>query len=89
MQKISQKELSDRDINQILDEFVLVLVQNDVAYEVAKRICDGLRQKLEVTQVRRFADSSEPAKIVLREVLLELLKHAGILGPPHRLLRRN
>jgi fused signal recognition particle receptor len=77
VQKISQKELSDKDINQILDEFLLVLVQNDVAYEVAKRICDGLRQKLEATQVHRFADSSEPARAVLREVLLELLKGSG------------
>lgn len=77
VQKISQKELSDKDINQILDEFLLVLVQNDVAYDVAKKICDGLRNKLEVTQIRRFTDSSEPAKVVLREVLLELLKGSG------------
>jgi fused signal recognition particle receptor len=77
VQKISQKELSDKEINRILDEFLLVLVQNDVAYEVAKRICDGLREKLGATQVRRFADSSEPAKAMLRDVLLELLKGSG------------
>ena len=77
VQKISQKELSDKEINQILDEFVLVLVQNDVAYDVAKQICDGLRQKLEATQFRRFANSSDPAKAVLREVLAELLKGSG------------
>ena len=77
VQKISQKELSDKDISQVLDEFVLVLVQNDVAYDVAKKICDDLRQKLEVTQVRRFSDHAEPAKVVLREVLLDLLKGSG------------
>jgi fused signal recognition particle receptor len=77
VQKISQKELSDKDIDKVLDEFVLVLVQNDVAYDVAKKICDNLREKLEVTQVRRFSDAAVPAKSVLRDVLLDLLKGSG------------
>jgi fused signal recognition particle receptor len=77
VQKISQRELSEKDIGRVLDEFLLVLVQNDVAYEVAKKICDSLREKLEVTQVRRFADAAEPAKSVLRGVLLDLLKGSG------------
>jgi fused signal recognition particle receptor len=77
VQKISQRELSDKDVGQVLDEFLLVLVQNDVAYEVAQKICDGLRQKLEATQVRRFSDATLPAKSVLRDVLLDLLKGSG------------
>jgi fused signal recognition particle receptor len=77
VQKISQRELSDKDIGQVLDEFLLVLVQNDVAYDVAKKICDSLRQKLEITQVRRFSDPTQPARTVLREVLLDLLKGSG------------
>jgi fused signal recognition particle receptor len=77
VQKISQRDLSDKDIREVLDEFLLVLVQNDVAYDVAKQICDSLRQKLEITQVRRFSDPTEPAKTVLHDVLLELLKGSG------------
>ncbi len=77
VQRISQKELSDNQISQILEEFLLVLVESDVAYEVARRICDSLQEKLKATQFRRFADSIEPAKVVLREVLLELLKGSG------------
>jgi fused signal recognition particle receptor len=77
VQKVSHKELSDKQTSEILDEFLLVLVENDVAYEVAKRICDGLTEKLKATQFRRFADSSEPAKAALRDVLLELLKGSG------------
>lgn len=77
VQKISQKEFSDKDIDKVLDEFLLVLVQNDVAYDVAKKICDSLREKLEATQVRRFSNPTEPAKTVLREVLLDLLKGSG------------
>ncbi len=77
VQKISQKELSDKAIEQILDDFLLVLVENDVAYSVAKQICDNLHEKIKATQFRRFSDSAEPAKEVLREVLLDLLKGSG------------
>jgi fused signal recognition particle receptor len=77
VQKISQREFSDKDIGGVLDEFLLVLVQNDVAYDVAKKICDSLRGKLEATQVRRFSEPTEPAKTILREVLLDLLKGSG------------
>jgi fused signal recognition particle receptor len=77
VQKISQKELSDRDVSQILDQFLITLAENDVAYDVAKKICDDLHQNLRKVEVRRFSDSTEPAKAVLREVLLELLKGSG------------
>jgi len=77
VQRISQKELSDKEIAQILDEFLLVLVENDVAYSVAKTICDSLREKLKGVEVRRFSDSTEPAKAVLQEVLLDVLKGSG------------
>lgn len=77
VQKISQKEISDKEISQILDEFLLVLVENDVAYSVAQNICDSLRAKLKAVEVRRFSDSTEPAKTVLREILLELMKGSG------------
>lgn len=75
--KISQKELSDKDVTEILDEFLLVLVENDVAYSVAKRICDNLYTKLKQIQVKRFSDPTESAKGVLREVLCELLEGSG------------
>lgn len=77
VQKISQKELSEKDIEQILNEFLLVLVENDVAYSVAKKICDALELKLKTVEVRRFSDPTEQARTVLREVLLELLKDSG------------
>ena len=75
--KISQKELSEKQITQILEEFLLVLVENDVAYEVARRICDRLQVELKEVQVRRFRDSANPARAMLRDVLLELLQGSG------------
>lgn len=77
VQKISQKELSEKDVNRILEEFVLILVQNDVAYDVAKKICDDIRLKLETVQVKRFSGSTEPAREVLQSVLIELLRGSG------------
>jgi fused signal recognition particle receptor len=77
VQKISQKELSDNEISQILDEFLLVLVQNDVAYSVAKKICDALRERLRTIEVKRFTGGAEPAKAALRSILLGLLKGSG------------
>lgn len=77
LQKISQKELSEKEIGQVLDEFLLVLVENDVAYSVASKICDALRDKLKDIEVRRFADPTAPAKSVLQETLLGLLQGSG------------
>jgi len=77
VQRISQKELSDKEIAQILDEFLLILVENDVAYSVAQKICGSLHEKLKSVEVRRFSDSTEPAKAALRDVLLEVLKGSG------------
>lgn len=77
VQKISQKELTGKDITHILDEFTLELVQNDVAYSVAKQICDTLQIKLQSVEVRRFSDSTAPAKDALRQVLGELLRGSG------------
>ena len=76
-QRISQKELSEKETTQILDDFLLKLVENDVAYSVAQKICDTLREKLKDVEVRRFSDSTEPAKALLRDVLLDVLKGSG------------
>lgn len=77
MQKISQKGLSDKEISRILDEFLLVLVENDVAYSVAQKICAALRERLQALEVGRFSDSAQPAKAALRGVLTDLLKGSG------------
>jgi len=77
IQKVSHKELSEKTITKILEEFTLELVQNDVAYSVAKQICDTLQVKLGNVEVRRFSDSTSPAKDALRQVLGELLRGSG------------
>ena len=75
--KISQKGLSDKEISQILDDFLLVLVENDVAYSVGKQICENLKTELGEIQVKRFGNSVDSAKAVLRDVLAALLRGSG------------
>jgi fused signal recognition particle receptor len=77
VQKVSQRELSDKQIAETLDEFLLVLAENDVAYSVAQKICDSLREKLKSVEIRRFSDTTQPARKALQEVLLEVLKGSG------------
>jgi len=77
LQKLSQRELSDKEITQTLDDFVLSLAENDVAYSVAAKICGTLKEKLATVEIRRFSNKVEPAKGVLREALLEVLRGSG------------
>lgn len=72
--KVSKTELNEKTINTLLEDFKLTLVQNDVAYPTAEKICSELGTKLMTTEVRRFGDHKKTAKEILREVLLETLK---------------
>ena len=49
------------------------LVENDVAFPVAKRICEGLAERLDKVQIKRFEDRKKVVEENLREVLLEIL----------------
>ena len=80
--KVSKTELNEKSISSLLEDLKLTLVQNDVAYPTAEKICAELGTKLKTTEVRRFGDHRRTAKEILREVLLETLKK----GEPKDLL---
>ncbi len=71
--KISETELSGKPLEKILDEFRLVLIENDVAYEVAEHVCTTLKKRLEETPISRFGDKRKLAQSLLHDVLLEVL----------------
>ncbi len=71
--RISSTELSGKSLQSILDEFRLVLVESDVAYEVAELVCGTLKERLEATPVSRLGDKKIFARSVLHDVLLEIL----------------
>jgi len=72
--KISKTEIKEKKLDNFLDEFELILIQNDVAVPVVDSLSSELKKKIKTEQVRRFGDVREPVKKALRNVLLDKLK---------------
>ena len=77
--RISKTELRGKDLDQVLDEFQLSLIENDVAVSAAEFVTTELRQKLGDVQFARFKDPRTRVKVILQEVLLTVLQRAGHL----------
>ncbi len=77
--RIAKTELKGKDLDNVLDEFQLSLIENDVAVSAADFISNELREKLKDTQFARFTDPRTRVKVILQEVLLSLLQKAGQL----------
>ena len=69
--KVTTTELKAENLHPILSDFKVNLVENDVAFPVADRICDELEKRLDKVQVKRLEDRKEIVMKNLREVLLE------------------
>jgi len=77
--RIAKTELTGKDLDNVLDEFQLSLIENDVAVSAADFISNELKQKLKDVQFARFTDPRTRVKVILQEVLLSLLQRAGQL----------
>lgn len=77
---ISTKELSEEDVEPILEELLIGLIESEVAYDVAQKLTKDLKQKLVGARIPRTADIKKHVIEVLREVLLETMREgaAGI-----------
>jgi fused signal recognition particle receptor len=71
--KITTTELKAEHLHPILSEFKLNLVENDVAFPVAERICNEMVKRLDGVEVKRLQDRRELVKKNLQEVLMEIL----------------
>ena len=71
--KITTTELKAKQLQPILSDFKLSLVENDVAFPVAERICDEMEKRLDGLEVKRLEGKKEVVRENLREVLLEIL----------------
>jgi fused signal recognition particle receptor len=74
--KVTTIELKPENLAPVLEEFQLILVENDVAYEVADRVCRELEQRLTGVKVKRLDDKKQVVLQSLRQVLLEVLSAA-------------
>lgn len=77
IEKITVKELSEKELDGILWELQLVLVQNDVSFKVAEKIAHGLKERLIGSKVKRFSDVKSLVRESLRETVLEVLRSGG------------
>jgi len=71
--KVTTTELKPQNLRPILSEFKMNLVENDVAFPVAERICDEMEKRLDKVQVKRLEDRKKIVEKNLREVLLEVM----------------
>jgi fused signal recognition particle receptor len=71
--KVTTSELKAENIHPILSDFKMNLVENDVAFPVAERICDEMEKRLDKVQVKRLEDRKKIVENNLREVLLEIM----------------
>jgi fused signal recognition particle receptor len=77
--RIAKTELKGKDLDNVLDQFQLSLIENDVAVSAADFVSNQLREKLQDVQFARFTDPRARVKVILQEVLLSLLQKAGQL----------
>ena len=77
--RVARTELKGKDLDNVLDEFQLSLIENDVAVSAADFISSELKEKLKDVQFARFTDPRTRVKVILQEVLLSLLQRAGQL----------
>jgi fused signal recognition particle receptor len=77
--RIAKTDLKGKDLDNVLDEFQLSLIENDVAVSVADFVGNELKEKLKDVQFARFTDPRARVKVILQEVLLSVLQRAGQL----------
>ncbi len=74
VEKVTKTELKPKNLNPLLEEFKLILIENDVALSVAEKICDDLKQRLAGVEVKRFEDRRTILTKALRDTLITMLK---------------
>jgi len=72
--KVTTTELKPENLHPLLSEFKMNLVENDVAFPVAERVCDEMEKRLDKVQVKRLEDRKKIVEKNLREVLLETMQ---------------
>ena len=71
--KITTRELSDKNLNDAVWELQMVLIQNDVAVEVAEHICDLTKKKVLGTRAGRLENLTKLFRSAIYESVLEVL----------------
>ena len=79
--KATTKELSDKNLEDSVWELQMVLIQNDVAVEVAEQICELTKEKILGDRAGRLENLSKVFKKAIHESVLEILTPEHPLDP--------
>ena len=71
--KATTKELNEKNLTDVVWELQMVLIQNDVAVEVAEHICELTKEKVLGTRAGRLENISRVFKSAIHESVLEVL----------------
>lgn len=94
---ITQKTISEKDINDIIFELEMSLLESDVALEVAEKIINSVKENLVGKRIKRRSDVAEFTREALRKAVSEILcvetqdlkemaKNAGKTGEPLKIM---
>ncbi|MEM2922324.1 MAG: signal recognition particle-docking protein FtsY [Candidatus Bathyarchaeia archaeon] len=74
VERVSKTELSSKELDSLLWDFRLALLENDVGFTVAERICDDVKRRLTGIRIGRLEDKRKVVEDVLRQTLYDILK---------------
>ncbi len=77
VKRVSEKTLTEKDIENILKELRMALLENDVAFPVVEKLCDDVKQSLLNKGVKR-TKVDETIKESLRNSMLEVMQAGTI-----------
>lgn len=72
--KITKTELKESKLEPILWELNLLLLENDVAFSVAEKLCNNVSASLKGMEIGRFEDAEKLVTESLREAVSEVLQ---------------
>ncbi|MGQ9679558.1 MAG: signal recognition particle-docking protein FtsY [Candidatus Bathyarchaeia archaeon] len=75
VEKISKSELSSEDLKSVLEEFELQLISNDVAVDVAEKICERIEGNLINKPHPRFGNRTSLVRDALKESIRSVMEH--------------
>ncbi|RLE83151.1 MAG: signal recognition particle-docking protein FtsY [Thermoprotei archaeon] len=71
--RVAHRGLSSYELEEISEEILLMLVENDVAYEVAEKISELIKERLSNEKIGLFENPKERVLNILSQILIEIL----------------
>ena len=78
VEKVSTKELSERELSEILEDLKIQLLESDVAFEIAEQLTEELKNRLAGRRVSRREDVGALVREAFRSVIEEVFRGASI-----------